>query len=129
MKLRSWRVKLIPAAKGRFAEHCDVFATNSGGREIQYAASRHPRHIVSTVTKCARRRLAQPPIGPASLEGSSRASRHLRPQCICGPVARPVRPTVPSRRSEEHTSELQSLMRISYAVFCLTKKHEETTYE
>src|SRR3546814_3978519 len=27
-----------------------------------------------------------------------------------------------STRSEEHTSELQSLMRISYAVFCLTKK-------
>src|SRR3546814_10078407 len=27
-----------------------------------------------------------------------------------------------SLRSEEHTSELQSLMRISYAVFCLTKK-------
>src|SRR3546814_15842610 len=31
-------------------------------------------------------------------------------------------------RSEEHTSELQSLMRISYAVFCLKKKtHEQTT--
>src|SRR3546814_1888457 len=28
----------------------------------------------------------------------------------------------PVRRSEEHTSELQSLMRISYAVFCLKKK-------
>src|SRR3546814_2336629 len=28
-------------------------------------------------------------------------------------------------RSEEHTSELQSLMRISYAVFCLNKKKEE----
>src|SRR3546814_8401598 len=28
----------------------------------------------------------------------------------------------PSSRSEEHTSELQSLMRISYAVFCLNKK-------
>src|SRR3546814_2656732 len=27
------------------------------------------------------------------------------------------------RRSEEHTSELQSLMRISYAVFCLTKNN------
>src|SRR3546814_3395237 len=27
-------------------------------------------------------------------------------------------------RSEEHTSELQSLMRISYAVFCLTKKND-----
>src|SRR3546814_6521427 len=30
------------------------------------------------------------------------------------------------RRSEEHTSELQSLMRISYAVFCLKKKKEQT---
>src|SRR3546814_8947104 len=29
------------------------------------------------------------------------------------------------RRSEEHTSELQSLMRISYAVFCLKKKKEK----
>src|SRR3546814_2050981 len=28
-----------------------------------------------------------------------------------------------ARRSEEHTSELQSLMRISYAVFCLKKNH------
>src|SRR3546814_7790141 len=31
-------------------------------------------------------------------------------------------------RSEEHTSELQSLMRISYAVFCLKKKKLITTY-
>src|SRR3546814_7932596 len=31
-------------------------------------------------------------------------------------------PTGPMHRSEEHTSELQSLMRISYAVFCLKKK-------
>src|SRR3546814_9975985 len=30
-------------------------------------------------------------------------------------------------RSEEHTSERQSLMRISYAVFCLTKKHHPQT--
>src|SRR3546814_3252367 len=30
-------------------------------------------------------------------------------------------------RSEEHTSELQSLMRISYAVFCLTKKKKYNT--
>src|SRR3546814_10890691 len=30
-----------------------------------------------------------------------------------------------SRRSEEHTSELQSLMRISYAVFCLKKKKKK----
>src|SRR3546814_4961977 len=31
-------------------------------------------------------------------------------------------------RSEEHTSELQSLMRISYAVFCLKKKNTKTEY-
>src|SRR3546814_3448906 len=31
--------------------------------------------------------------------------------------------SVPEERSEEHTSELQSLMRISYAVFCLKKKN------
>src|SRR3546814_2230128 len=32
----------------------------------------------------------------------------------------------PAMRSEEHTSELQSLMRISYAVFCLKKKKIKT---
>src|SRR3546814_1133942 len=33
------------------------------------------------------------------------------------------------QRSEEHTSELQSLMRISYAVFCLKQKNQKTTKE
>src|SRR3546814_4713444 len=38
-------------------------------------------------------------------------------------------PSPPSSvRSEEHTSELQSLMRISYAVFCLKKKTHNTQY-
>src|SRR3546814_8571782 len=35
-------------------------------------------------------------------------------------------PDLARRRSEEHTSELQSLMRISYAVFCLKKKTNRT---
>src|SRR3546814_10833739 len=42
----------------------------------------------------------------------------------------PLADALPDFRSEEHTSELQSLMRISYAVFCLKKKkstHERTT--
>src|SRR3546814_7538262 len=47
---------------------------------------------------------------PASTNGSASLSRDPRP----APVARAC-------RSEEHTSELQSLMRISYAVFCLKK--------
>src|SRR3546814_3734324 len=40
----------------------------------------------------------------------------------------PPRLRISYERSEEHTSELQSLMRISYAVFCLKKK-TKTTYE
>src|SRR3546814_2430799 len=42
------------------------------------------------------------------------------------PTALPGVPTMyQALRSEEHTSELQSLMRISYAVFCLKKKKQE----
>src|SRR3546814_3736407 len=46
---------------------------------------------------------------------------------ICNPGAGALRAVM--QRSEEHTSELQSLMRISYAVFCLKKKKEKDTQE
>src|SRR3546814_3361874 len=39
----------------------------------------------------------------------------------------PQAPRLTWNRSEEHTSELQSLMRISYAVFCLQKKKKKIT--
>src|SRR3546814_5206479 len=70
----------------------------------------------------------------------SRQSRHLHPSSRKEQIMaaeKPVAPrgaskrsntigqdagTRPRNRSEEHTSELQSLMRISYAVFCLKKK-------
>src|SRR3546814_6485585 len=55
--------------------------------------------------------------GPAPRYGKG----HDGADDMAGPGAR--RP--PARRSEEHTSELQSLMRISYAVFCLKKKNTE----
>src|SRR3546814_5591989 len=41
------------------------------------------------------------------------------------PVRRLIADAGPAHRSEEHTSELQSLMRISYAVFCLKKKKSQ----
>src|SRR3546814_3634922 len=47
----------------------------------------------------------------------SRLRAKVRADCAAGP-------SLPSMRSEEHTSELQSLMRISYAVFCLKKKNK-----
>src|SRR3546814_1920931 len=47
---------------------------------------------------------------------------------VAGPTLSPLGQLV-TRRSEEHTSELQSLMRISYAVSCLKqKKHHNTTH-
>src|SRR3546814_4178574 len=43
----------------------------------------------------------------------------------CAQIKRAAEPTVDGgKRSEEHTSELQSLMRISSAVFCLKKKYK-----
>src|SRR3546814_13494200 len=54
------------------------------------------------------------PYNPFAAEGT-RAQMFVR-----SPRQRTVETN--SRRSEEHTSELQSLMRISYAVFCLKKK-------
>src|SRR3546814_9467547 len=57
--------------------------------------------------------------------------QHQRDGFGIGPEQREQRDHAPLRhqpaRSEEHTSELQSLMRISYAVFCLTKKKQITT--
>src|SRR3546814_7903211 len=47
---------------------------------------------------------------------------HCRRQGIAGAINH----LVTDNRSEEHTSELQSLMRISYAVFCLKKKNHTT---
>src|SRR3546814_4469792 len=48
---------------------------------------------------------------------------------LAGIISAPDRPALAraaGARSEEHTSELQSLMRISYAVFCLKKKTTHT---
>src|SRR3546814_2705349 len=45
---------------------------------------------------------------------------------ILGPSLDHAYPIDETSRSEEHTSELQSLMRISYAVFCLKKKNTNT---
>src|SRR3546814_1105178 len=62
-----------------------------------------------------RQRRIRPDV-PAKPERASKpVERHLRGACRAAP------------RSEEHTSELQSLMRSSYAVFCLKKKTQTRT--
>src|SRR3546814_3328255 len=56
--------------------------------------------------------------GSSSLIGTTSS-----PALICCPRASILALVSAEIRSEEHTSELQSLLRISYAVFCLKKKH------
>src|SRR3546814_6566603 len=60
---------------------------------------------------------------------TSLPTRSRRPLAASDPSVQHFRPDGPNlhgARSEEHTSELQSLMRISYAVFCLKKKKQQT---
>src|SRR3546814_6026632 len=70
-------------------------------------------------------------VRPAFLAAAARPL--VRSQSTAASMSPPVSPSAflqsimpaPVRRSEEHTSELQSLMRISYAVFCLKKKTKQ----
>src|SRR3546814_7907188 len=55
-----------------------------------------------------------------------RISEDTRNIWLRAQLANPDQALRPGMRSEEHTSELQSLMRISYAVFCLKKKKNTT---
>src|SRR3546814_7141831 len=102
---------------------------------IFFLRIRRPPISTRTDTLCPYTTLFRSPGAAAS----RRCARYRRPAPAardrrCGgraPAAHPRRRTVPSAaraaRSEEHTSELQSLMRISYAVFCLKKKKKNNT--
>src|SRR3546814_10506629 len=66
--------------------------------------------------------------------GSSFSSDPLAPHRLShGRISESIQRDVASScrtcRSEEHTSELQSLMRTSYAVFCLKTTHNHTSYQ
>src|SRR3546814_3828257 len=64
------------------------------------------------------------PIAPWAGAGSITSTGTGDPTSSCPSRCSPAAASnVASARSEEHTSELQSLMRISYAVFCLKKKN------
>src|SRR3546814_7159700 len=63
---------------------------------------------------------------PASPHRDNRVRRPPANHARAGSAAPDSPPAVPPDRSEEHTSELQSLMRISYAVFCLKNKINRT---
>src|SRR3546814_1736027 len=62
---------------------------------------------------------------PDHLARKSRRFQRLRANAFTGSIHAA---STCNKRSEEHTSELQSLMRISYAVFCLKKKKRPQTH-
>src|SRR3546814_5048777 len=73
----------------------------------------------------------QPVEGVTYAAKIDKAEAHLDFRQSAEQVERAIRafnPAPGAFRSEEHTSELQSLMRISYAVFCLKKKNTQTYY-
>src|SRR3546814_8902554 len=83
-------------------------------------AHRHGHVIAHDLCRHHRQRLA---LGGVDLAGHDRAARLVFGQAQFAKAAARAGAEQPQVvRSEEHTSELQSLMRISYAVFCLKKK-------
>src|SRR3546814_6079171 len=90
-------------------------------------------HIGGIARPDQRIRIGWPPKWTNTPERLSAARPPARRTCMSSPAAQApllffdsglggLTVLGPTRRSEEHTSELQSLMRISYAVFCLNKK-------
>src|SRR3546814_8248441 len=78
-----------------------------------------------SITRLCRMEKSRPE-SPSRLKDSTKISE---PWCIMKlRLLIPSKPSGICRRSEEHTSELQSLMRISYAVFCL-KKNKKATHK
>src|SRR3546814_4478763 len=101
----------------------------------------YPTLFRSTLSPEGERALLKPAAPPAGALSSGPPAnppaprRTHRPDRATAPARHSRRPAEtrkagpPTRRSEEHTSELQSLMRISYAVFCLQKKTNHDKYK
>src|SRR3546814_7744412 len=79
-------------------------------------------------SKASDREASGAPAQPASSDNNSIAGATIRFSVSALPTIFIRRLSTCHSRSEEHTSELQSLMRSSYAVFCLKKKMHSTLH-
>src|SRR3546814_10391793 len=87
------------------------------------AGSRRAEQVSASPSAIARRKAAATVLLQASSATSlAVTSRRVQDRAIGSTLPQSFR--AGARRSEEHTSELRSLMRISYAVFCLKKKNK-----
>src|SRR3546814_3657165 len=104
-------------------------AERGGGAGIQAVPAAFVAEAQAEVGVLARLQIVRRILGHErhrAAEGIGAIERTCRPAHDLDPFERVEVDEVAVGRSEEHTSELQSLMRISYAVFCLKKK--KTTY-
>src|SRR3546814_1744084 len=98
----------------------------NGGLRLAGIATPHPTGRVRFFVEGHRSRrrretgVSLPTTRASARSGSIGRISNSSPQASVGLCA-----MIATARSEEHTSELQSLMRISYAVFCLKKKNKE----
>src|SRR3546814_1464155 len=101
------------AAKGR--------AYGDGGSELACRAIAQPRRLRHKLVQRRIDVIGELDLGHGPQAIGGHADRNARYAAFGD--RRVEHPRLAIFRSEEHTSELQSLMRISYAVFCLKKKH------
>src|SRR3546814_9774042 len=117
MRISDWSSDVVlfrsspekPVTKSMLYSRTEQLVKSLGARCYEALPLAHDEERGDRITLCQ----CQPPLG---------AEHHQRGRQPVSTQSRFIDDR--HRRSEEHTSELQSLMRISYAVFCLKKKKE-----
>src|SRR3546814_8485570 len=106
------------AQKAFFVTRCE--------RGKQISCEERPWRCASSNQSSVAPQQLHPILSSARSSSSAALWEWKRSRSICSDCSILLRSSIlGSSRSEEHTSELQSLMRISYAVFCLKKKNTQ----
>src|SRR3546814_2803528 len=114
------RERIVDLVLGRIAAKADT----DGGSRLRTGKAQRRQHMAGTARSARAGRSGRKGSTP-HVRDQPRGVHPRQQQVEIAPIAgigAAVQPPLAADRSEEHTSELQSLMRISYAVFCLKKK-------
>src|SRR3546814_4154523 len=132
MRISDWSSDVCSSDLGRTGQDAGVLAQGRAARDRQRAAGRislgrWPLVLCAGAGRHGLKLRGKP--GPQSLKIclQRRTARGVQKLALVV-IFKPVILHDGRLRSEEHTSELQSLMRISYAVFCLTQKNHKTPH-
>src|SRR3546814_3099873 len=122
MRISDWSSDVCSSGLGRLWQ----FRLQGAGGRVERTAGHRRCRIACRCAISQPRRAYQEPVAGQSRPGRYKPAELSRVAVV--PANRKPHQHINLRlfRSEEHTSELQSLMRISYAVFCLKKKKKNT---